>query len=225
MTKIIIVEDDGMIRQELQRFLSGEGYEVFCVEEFGSGQAMAGCICQAAPQLVLLDVNLPGVDGLRICDELRARSEVPVIFVTGNNTSMDELNCMMRGDDDFIAKPYELPVLLIHIRAVLRRTMGEKKKSSEYQYKGVTFDVASGMISGGGKRQMLTRNEMLILGYLFKYQGKIVSRTKLIDYLWDHEIFIDDNTLSVNVTRLRAKLAGIGAEDFIETRRGLGYII
>lgn len=85
--------------------------------------------------------------------------------------------------------------------------------------------MASGMISGGGKRQMLTRNEMLILGYLFKYQGKIASRTKLIDYLWDHEIFIDDNTLSVNVTRLRAKLAGIGAEDFIETRRGLGYII
>lgn len=225
MTKIVIVEDDGMIRQELQRFLSGEGYEVFCVEEFGSEQAMAEHICQTAPQLVLLDVNLPGVDGLRVCDELRARSEVPVIFVTGNNTSMDELNCMMRGGDDFIAKPYELPVLLAHIRAVLRRTMGEKKESSEYQYKGVTFDVASGMISGGGKRQMLTRNEMLILGYLFKYQGKIVSRMKLIDYLWDHEIFIDDNTLSVNVTRLRAKLAGIGAEDFIETRRGLGYII
>ena len=131
----------------------------------------------------------------------------------------------MRGGDDFIAKPYQLPILLAHIRAVLRRSGKETKASDTQQYKGVTLDLASGMIMNGEKKQILTRNELVILYALFQDQGKIVSRTKLIDRLWDNEIFIDDNTLSVNITRIRAKLDAIGAEDYIETRRGLGYMI
>lgn len=223
--RIMIVEDDELIRKELSRFLTYEGYEAVCIEKFENDFQTAESILQETPDLVLLDVSLPGCDGLFICDELRSRSDVPIIFVTGNNTSLDELNCMMRGGDDFIAKPYQLPVLLAHIRAVLRRSGKEKQSSTVQHYKGVTLDLASGMIEKGDKKQILTRNELVILYELFQDQGKIVSRTKLIDRLWDNEIFIDDNTLSVNITRIRAKLDEIGAEDFIETRRGLGYMI
>ena len=223
--KIIIVEDDELIQKELTHFLSHEGYEVICIEQFDGEVKIAETILQAEPDLVLLDVTLPGCDGLFICDELRSRSEVPIIFVTGNHTSLDELNCMMRGGDDFIAKPYQLPILLAHIQAVLRRSGKETKASDIQQYKGVTLDLASGMIMNGEKKQILTRNGLVILYALFQNQGKIVSRVKLIDRLWDNEIFIDDNTLSVNMTRIRAKLDAIGAEDYIETRRGLGYMI
>lgn len=223
--KIMIVEDEELIRKELTHFLTYEGYETVCIEKFGEESQTAETILQEAPDLVLLDVSLPECDGLFICDELRNRSDVPIIFVTGNHTSLDELNCMMRGGDDFIAKPYQLPILLAHIRAVLRRSGKEKQPSTMRHYKGVTLDLASGTIANGDKKQILTRNELVILHELFQNQGKIVSRTKLIDRLWDNEIFIDDNTLSVNITRIRVKLDAIGAEDFIETRRGLGYMI
>lgn len=226
MAKIVIVEDDENIRKELKRFLCNAGYEAAYLEDFSSEKEIADKLLSMHPDLILLDMKLPGTNGLLICDELRARSDVPIIFVTGNNTSMDELNCMLRGGDDYIAKPYQMPVLLAHIAAVLRRTMNNtSKKITEYDYKGVKFDIGAGSISHDGKRQMLTKNELKILHFLFEHQGEIVSRADLLDYLWENEVFIDDNTLSVNITRIRGKLEQIGISDYIETRRGMGYRI
>ena len=226
MARIVIVEDDENIRQELHRFLCNAGYDAVCLTDFSDERKIADTLLFMRPDLILLDMKLPGTNGLLICDELRKCSDVPIIFVTGSNTSMDELNCMMRGGDDYIAKPYQMPVLLAHIAAVLRRTMRENVKDKmNYDYRGVRFDLGAGSISHGEKRRMLTKNELKILDYLFKHQGEIVSRADLLDYLWDNEVFIDDNTLSVHVTRIRGKLEQIGVTDFIETRRGLGYCI
>lgn len=226
MSRIVIVEDDENIRRELRQFLCNAGYEATCLEEFSGEKEMADRLISMQPDLILMDLKLPGTNGLLICDELRARSNVPIIFVTSSNTSMDELNCMMRGGDDYIAKPYQMPVLMAHIAAVLRRTMGNTpKKVTEYDYRGVKFDIGAGSISHGERREMLTKNELKILHFLFEHQGEIVSRMDLLDFLWDNEVFIDDNTLSVNITRIRGKLEKIGVKDFIETRRGLGYRI
>lgn len=221
--KIVIVEDDEEIRSELKRYLTGAGYEAAGVEEFSDA---AADILKMAPDLILMDVNLPGVSGLSLCEKIRKVSQVPVIFVTANNTSMDELNCILRGGDDYISKPYQLPVLLARIGAVLRRTMKPAKEESVRQeYKGVILDTAAAYIGNGNERRELTRNEVKILSCLFRHPGEFVSRVDLIEELWDNELFIDDNTLSVNITRIRGKLREIGASDFIETRRGLGYRI
>ncbi len=221
--KILIIEDDQEISRELNTYLSREGYETAALESFADTAAQA---LKAEPDLILLDVNLPGASGLRVCEEIRKVSQVPVIFVTGNNTSMDELNCILRGGDDYVAKPYQLPVLLARIGAVLRRTMGRKDGTeARMEYKGVVLDAAAAQISRGDAKCALTKNELKILYCLYEHQGEIVSREDILDYLWDHEVFIDDNTLSVHVTRIRNKLKEIGSPDFIKTRRGLGYCI
>ncbi len=173
-------------------------------------------------------MNLPGVSGLKVCEKIRETSDVPVIFVTGNNTPMDELNGILRGGDDYVTKPYQLPVLTARIGAVLRRTLGrgqERESSARQEYRGVVLDTAAARISKGEKLCELTKNELKILYCLFRHPGEIVSRADMIDYLWDNEVFIDDNTLSVNITRIRSKLKEIGAENFIETKRGMGYRI
>ena len=221
--KLYIVEDDGNIRRELQSYLAAAGYQVTAAEDFSN---VAAQVLAAQPNLVLLDMNLPGISGLHICEQIREKSQVPVIFVTGNNTSMDELNCLLRGGDDFVSKPYQLPVLMARIAAVLKRTSGpDLEESLQSEYKGVTLDLAAGRISRGDSVEELTRNELKILHCLWKHPGEIVSRADLIDELWDNEVFIDDNTLSVNITRIRNKLKEIGVVDFIETKRGLGYRI
>lgn len=225
--EILIVEDDDIVSGELKNYLSASGYEVKVQQDLYLDDAgMAKAVLEANPDLVLLDVNLPRANGVHICEQIRRVSQVPVIFVTGNNTSMDELNCILRGGDDYIAKPYQLPVLMARIAAVLKRTMGqESREPMQMEYKGVSLNAAAAQISKGGQTRELTKNELKILYCLYRHQGEIVSRAEILDYLWDNEVFIDDNTLSVHITRLRAKLSEIGAEDFIETRRGLGYRI
>lgn len=199
------------------------GYEVSSVHDFSN---VAAEILNEKPDLVLLDVNLPGMNGLNICEQIRKTSQIPIIFVTGNNTSMDELNCILRGGDDYISKPYQLPVLCARIAAVLKRTFGRTEAVSvKTEYKGVVLDTAAAQISKGEQKQELTKNELKILYCLYQHQGEIVARADIIDYLWDNEVFIDDNVLSVNITRIRSKLEEIGAPDFIETKRGLGYRI
>ena len=221
--KLCIVEDDESIRRELEIYLAAAGYQVSAIQEFSN---VAAKVLEEKPDLVLLDMNLPGVSGLHICGQIRQKSQVPVIFVTGNNTSMDELNCLLRGGDDYVSKPYQLPVLMARIATVLKRTSGpDPEESLRSDYKGVTLDLAAGRISRGNAVEELTRNELKILHCLWRRPGEIVSRTDLIDELWDNEVFIDDNTLSVNITRIRNKLKEIGAVDFIETKRGLGYRI
>ena len=221
--KLLIVEDEENIRRELECYLSASGYIVVAVQDFSN---VVEVILNENPDLVLLDVNLPGVSGLEICEQIRKTSQMPIIFVTGNNTSMDELNCILRGGDDYVSKPYQLPVLMARIAAVLRRTLGNMDTDSmKLEYKGVLLDIASAQISKGIHKRELTKNELKILHCLYLHSGEIVSRMDMIDFLWDNEVFIDDNTLSVNITRIRKKLKEIGVPEFIETKRGLGYRI
>jgi len=221
--RLLIVEDEENIRRELESYLTGAGYEVAAVSDFAD---TAAWILRENPDLVLLDVNLPGISGLHICEQIRKTSQLPIIFVTANNTSVDELNCILRGGDDYVSKPYQLPVLAARIEAVLRRTLKRAEAVSvKNEYKGVCLDTAAAQISKGEQKQELTKNELKILYCLYQHKGEIVSREDIIDYLWDNEAFIDDNVLSVNITRIRNKLKEIGAPDFIETKRGLGYRI
>ena len=211
MQYIMIIEDDPAIREELKSLLEGVPYRVTAPEPDTDLIELAR---KEQPDLLLLDIGLPGTDGLTICSRLRKESRIPVIFVTARNTSMDELNCLLRGGDDFVAKPYQPAVLLARIAAVLRRTAREQDEA--LIWKNVRLDLACGTVSlkeGDGRSTEL------------KHAGKIVSREDLIDYLWDQEVFIDDNALSVNMTRLRGRLEDIGAPGYIETRRGLGYQI
>lgn len=218
---ILIIEDEQGIRQELSQLLKNALYEVTAVEQF---DRLAETVLELQPDLVLLDLNLPGVSGFDICAEIRRKSEVPIIFVTSRTDAMDELNGMLKGGDDYITKPFYPPILLAHIAAVLKRTR-KKEEMLRFIHKGVELDLAKGCIRHGEKQQELSKNEMKILHCLFLRKGEITPRMDLIEYLWDHEVYIDDNTLSVNITRIRSKLEQIGVKDFIETKRGIGYRI
>lgn len=222
MAKILIIEDDEIIREELSLLLHNAGYEIKEIRNFSN---IVDQILAIAPDLLLLDMNLPHESGLQICAKLRQSSQVPIIFVTANNTSMDELNCILQGGDDYIAKPYQIPILLARIGAILKRTTLVNHSAEQLICNGVILDMPSASIFYQGKQSELTKNEWKILCYLFKHQGHIVSRAELIDYLWDNEVFIDDNTLSVNITRIRNHLADLGVTDFIVTKRGMGYLI
>lgn len=220
---IYIVEDDDNIREELKLLLNTSGYEVRTTTDYKN---VADDILNVNPDMVLLDVNLEGISGLTICDRLREKSDVPIIFVTGNNTSMDELNCIIRGGDDYISKPYQPPILLARIAALLKRTKksSDKKPDTILECGNVSLDTSVALIYKDNKKAELTKNEMKILYYLFANKGKIISREELIDYLWDNDVFIDDNALSVNVTRIRNKLKELDEEKLIQTKRGMGYI-
>lgn len=221
MFKIMIVEDDAEIRFELKTLLEHSFYEVQAIDEFSEVEQK---IMDASPDLVLLDVNLPNESGIRICSKLRTVSDVPIIFVTSQNTSMDELNCIMMGGDDFIAKPYNAPILLARIAAVLKRTSKvNQEKNNLLVHKHLTLDIIAGQMEADGKRQDLSKTELKILYYLIEHKGEIVPRLELVEYLWDNQVYIDDNTLSVNMTRIRNKLEEIGIVNYIETKRGLGY--
>lgn len=224
MRKIFIVEDDYRMREELTIFLERYGYKVDTTEKF---QDIIEEILYAKPDLVLVDINLPVFDGYYICRELRKISEVPIIVVTSRNSDMDELMSMNLGADDFITKPYNTEILLAHIEAILKRSSGnvEVKTSDLLTYEELVLNLSSGTLSYQGVSQELTKNEIKILAYLFKNKGKIVSRETLMEVLWESEVFVDDNTLSVNMTRLRKKIEEISHKKIIETRRGLGYIV
>ncbi|WES33084.1 response regulator transcription factor [Ruminiclostridium papyrosolvens DSM 2782] len=220
MAKILIVEDEKSISDELAILLQNAGYDTAVIEDFADTEAQ---IKKTMPDLVLLDIGLPGQDGYRICTELRKTSQIPVIFVTSRNTSMDELRALSLGGDDFISKPYDLPILLARIQALLRRS-GQAEKDI-LTVNGLTLSLPNWEIEHNGQRADITKNEAKILSCLMKTPGKIVSRSDLIEYLWDNQVYIDDNTLSVNVTRLRGKLNNIGLPDYVKTKRGLGYKI
>lgn len=223
MYKIMIIEDEKNIRTELKMILENALYETVLVEEFND---VTSKIIVADPDIVLLDVNLPNESGLEICSELRKTSDIPVIFVTSQNTSMDELNCITLGGDDYISKPYSAPILLARISRLLKRSKKNNSSSENtFTHKGVTLDILSANVKYDNKEVELSKNELKILYYLFNNKDKIIPRIELVEFLWDNEVFIDDNTLSVNITRIRNKLQSIGIEKFIETKRGLGYRI
>lgn len=219
---ILLIEDEPVIRRELKILLENALYRVSTAE---SMEKPAAEVLELRPDLVLLDLNLPGKSGFDICTEIRTVSEVPIIFVTGRSDSMDELTGLMRGGDDYITKPFQPAVLLAHIAAVLKRTVQKEKEQIRISHRGVELDVAKGSIYFQGQSAELTKSELKILHCLFLNAGKIVSRADLTDTLWDSQIFIDDNTLSVHVTRIRGKLEQLGVKNFIGTKRGLGYYI
>lgn len=219
---ILIVEDESAIRQELRLLLENALYRVTALDDFTDVPEQ---VLSCGPDLVLLDLNLPGESGFDICTRIRASSEVPIIFVTSRTDSMDELTGLMKGGDDYITKPFHAPILLAHIAAVLKRTARGGSEVTKLAHREAELDIARGSLSFRGQVVELTKNELKIMHYLFLNKEKIVSRANLIEYLWDNQVFIDDNTLSVNMTRIRTKLDRAGMHDFIRTRRGLGYYI
>ncbi|MCI8441371.1 MAG: response regulator transcription factor [Provencibacterium sp.] len=219
MKKVMIIEDAPTIREELTLLLTNEGYQTAAVTDFTDVERQ---VQAASPDLILLDLGLPGRDGLSLCAGIRKFSRIPIILVTGRDTANDELLALSLGGDDYITKPYNIPVLLARIRAVLRRS-GEPAGPDTLQAAGLTLHLSRGTASANGQTADLSRNELKILACLMSHTGQIVSREDLIEALWDNKIYIDDNTLSVNMTRLRGKLSEIGLPGLIKTRRGMGY--
>lgn len=221
MTKIVIVEDNENIKNELIEFLGAYGYNAVGIDDFKN---VVKCILSNEPDLVLLDINLPYCDGYFICREVRKNKNIPIIIVTSRDSDMDEIMSMNIGADDFITKPYNTQILLARIGAVLRR-YGNGKAKDYMEHKGLKLNINKGEIIYKDNTIDLSKNEFKILTCLMKNKESIVSREDLMDYLWNSDLFIDDNTLSVNVTRLRKKLDEIGFKNAIETKRGLGYIL
>lgn len=221
MSKIIIIEDTETIREELKTFLMRYGYEVVAPINF---ENIIHDTLKEQPNLILLDINLPVLDGYYICREIRKKSDVPIIVVTSRDNEMDELMSMNLGADDFITKPYNTQILVARIESILRRVQGYNIQET-IVYHDLKLNLSNGSISYNGRTAELTKNELKILSCLIKNKGKIVSRDDLMDFMWNADVFVDDNNLSVNVTRLRKKLEGVGMEENIETRRGLGYIL
>lgn len=220
MKKILIIEDDTWLRQELKTLLERNGYEADFLTDFSN--ACEDMVNYGA-DMILLDITLPNVDGQSLLREFRKKSDVPVIMVTSRNTEMDEVLCFSFGADDFIAKPYNPSVLLLHIEAVFKR-MGKNDSEKLLSKGNLVLDLAKSVVRCGEKASDLTKNELGILSFLMQHSGEIVSRDALISFLWDSEAFVDDNTLTVNINRVRKKLEEIGALDMIKTKRGQGYI-
>ena len=219
--KILIVEDDLTIQKQLKNLLSGNGYEVDTVADFTK---VIDQIKDFAPHLVLLDIKLPGNIGFEICSQIRSFSDMPIVFVTSSNTDMDELNSIMLGGDAFITKPYNTAILLAKIASLLRKAY-DSRQTEILTWNGAALHLESSRIEYHGQKAELTKNEMKILYYLFKNAGKICLRSDIIDFLWDNQLYVDDNALSVNITRIREKLASIGLTGFIKTKHRQGYTL
>ncbi len=220
MDKIIIIEDEEKIRKELETFLNNNGYQTKIITNF---ENTLNDILKEDSNLILLDINIPGVNGMHLCKEIRKQSKTPIIIVTSRNSEIDELLCMNYGADDFITKPYNLQILLAHIEAVLKRSKPEI--SHILNYEGMKINLSKGTLEYNGKNVILTKNEVQIFSYLLEKRGNVVTRDELMNYLWDSQMFVDDNTLTVNMARLRKKIEELGFKNIIETRRGWGYIV
>ena len=220
--KIMVIEDDPVIRSELQTLLRADGFEACAVTDFDRTIRQ---VKAEDPHLILLDVKLPGKSGYYLCSEIRSFSDVPIIFVTSSNTDMDELNSIMLGGDAFITKPYNPAILLAKIASLLRKAGASSQAAEVLTWNGAELHLENSTIAYGGKAAELTKNEVKILYYLFKHAGKICSRSDIVDFLWDNQLYVDDNALSVNITRIREKLASLGLTDFIKTKHRQGYTI
>ena len=222
MYKIMIVEDDEIISNSIAGYLEKWQYSTREVQNF---QNVVHEFVEYSPDLVLMDINLPYFDGYYFCEEIRKISKVPIIFISSANDDMNIVMAMNIGADDFIEKPFKLVVLKAKIEALLRRVYNFNSGTNLIVYKDVIFDMSRDEIKCGEELAELTKNESKILTVLLENREKIVSREEIINVLWQSDNFIDENTLSVNVNRLRAKLKSIGVDDFITTKKGKGYIV
>jgi len=222
MARIFIVEDDPVIAAQVARHIASWGYEVACAQDF---QHVLQELQSFDPHLVLLDIGLPYRNGFHWCGELRRVSSVPVIFLSSASDNMNIIMAMNMGGDDFIAKPFDLNVLAAKVQALMRRTYDFAVPTPVLSHRGAVLNTADATLQVNGEKIELTRNEYRILQTLLERKGSIVSRETLMQKLWESDSFVDENTLSVNMTRLRKKLEGAGLTDFIATRKGAGYII
>lgn len=222
MQKILIVEDDEKLRCELKTFLNNNGFEVQIIERFDN---TVEDILNKKADLILLDINLPNADGEYICKEVRKVSNVPIIMVTSRENEIDELISLNYGADQYVTKPYNIQILLAKIVGLLKRNQNAGANLDKINCGEFVLNTAERAVEKERYKQELTKNEYNILYYLVVHKGKVVSRDEIMDYLWESEAFIDDNTLNVNIKRLRTKLEDMGIKDIIETRRGQGYIL
>ena len=219
----MIIEDDTIICNELSKLLENNNYETVILTDFKNA---FNEILEASPDLILLDINIPFINGKTLLQNLRKVSNIPVIMVTSINQETDEALSISYGADDYITKPYNPTILLLRIGAVLRRTKTNYNTNANlFTYKDLEFDITKGTIKKDNIEITLTKNEIIIFSYLLNHQNKIVSRDELITAIWDTADYINDNTLTVNINRLRNKLKEIGYTDAIDTRKGLGYIL
>lgn len=221
--KIMIVEDDIKIGELVGEGLGKWGYDVYCVEDFSD---TFNCFLRYEPHLVLMDINLPYFDGFYWCNKIREVSKTPIIFISSRNSNMDIIMAINMGGDDFVQKPFSMDVLLAKVNAILRRTYSYSNVEADVvEHSGVVLNLKDDTLLYNDRKIDLTKNEFKILYTLIKNNGKIISRDKIMKLLWEDESFVDDNTLTVNINRLRKKLLDIGLEEFIQTRKGQGYII
>ena len=222
MAVVFIVEDDSVLRTELAALLSGAGYEPVAAHSFVEAAAEAIAL---APDLVILDLSLPGISGHEICRSIRASSKVPIIMLTSSDSERNEVLGMNLGADDFVAKPYRPAALLARIASILRRH-GEAQAPATLELRGVRLDPIRNEVTYMGRTEAITRNEATILALLMANPGQVISRQELMVELWQSDVFIADNTLAVNIARLRRKLSALGIPDsFLTTRRGQGYVV
>ena len=221
MYKIMIIEDDMMLREDLAGELAKAGYGPYILEDLSACESQ---FLKEQPDLLLLDVMLPGTDGYTICRRIRKSSDIPIILLTSKDTEMDEVYGISSGADDFVRKPYSFPVLKARIESCLRRTNPARAEMFLY-FRDLQLDTDHIRLLKGGRSLDLSLNEYHILKYMFAHPAEIVRRADLIEYLWDNRVFIDDNTLSVNITRLRTHLEELDEKDLIRTKYGQGYCL
>lgn len=222
MKEILLVEDNLDLARELSLALNKWGFTVYRIERFDS---ILKEFLEKKPMLVIMDVNLPYFDGFYWCEKIRDISKVPIIFLSSRDSNMDVIMGMNNGGDDYITKPFSVEVLISKINALFRRSYDYVSSDSLLYYEDIILDTEKCILKRGDKLIELTKNELKILSLLIKNKDKVVSRDKIMMSLWDDDEFVNDNTLTVNITRLRNKLKYIGIEDFIKTKKGLGYMV
>lgn len=219
MKNIMIIEDDEIICNELTNILENSGYKVSVLTNFKDSLEE---IKKVSPDLILLDINIPYINGELLLQNLRKTSIIPVIMVTSRNSESDEVLSMSYGADDYITKPYNPTILLLRINAIFKRINGH---IDNLTYKNLNIDIGKGTVTNGNDEVLLTKNEMLIFSYLVNHHNQMVTRDELMTLLWNNSEFINDNALTVNISRLRTKLKELGYDNAIETRKGYGYIL
>ena len=222
MYRILIVEDDAGIARGIEKGLKMWNLDTRCVSDFKN---VISEFSDYDPHLVLLDISLPFFNGYHWCSEIRQASKVPIIFISSAADNMNIVMAMNMGGDDFIAKPFDQSVLIAKVQAMLRRTYDFSSLVSVLEHRGAMLSLADNTLSFNGEKIPLTKNEYIILRTLMENKGRIISRDVLMEQLWETDSFVDENTLTVNVSRLRKKLDGAGLSDFIETKFGVGYIV
>ena len=222
MYRVLIVEDDDIISKAIKNHIETWGYKAHCVVDF---KDVLSIFVAFEPHLVLMDISLPFYNGYHWCNEIRKVSKVPIIFISSTSDNMNIVMAMNMGGDDFIAKPFDLNVLTAKVQAMLRRTYDFTGQTHLLEHVGAILNIHDTTLTYNGEKIELTKNDYKILQILMENKGKVVSRNTLMTRLWETDSFVDENTLTVNITRLRKKLEMAGLHDFITTKRGIGYMV